>query len=139
MRIEARIEEGYSHAAAAKAFVSLHSQRRRQHEIILLKNGGVRLDLSLRAGKYLDAAAADVCGFSGRGIRSNYRVQVFLKGVDRMKIAFTITTADGTDRQTNRRCGSWLIDDFRLAHVVLKLGTACRDARAPQARMPALL
>ena len=59
MRVESGIKEGDRHAAAGESFICIHAQRRRQDEIILLKNCGVRFDLPFCAAKDFETRPTD--------------------------------------------------------------------------------
>src|SRR5437899_3167944 len=57
-----------------------------------------------------------------RYLHSDDLLERFVQGVDRMKIAFTVTAADGADCLANCRRRIWFIDDVsQLVHVISSL------------------
>ena len=48
MRVKAGIEERDRHAATGETFIGIHAERRGEHKSVLLKDGGMRIDLPLR-------------------------------------------------------------------------------------------
>ena len=71
MCVETGIKKRDRHAAAGESFISIHAQRRRQHEIILLKNSRMRLDLAFRAAKQLETASTNLIGIRRGSIRDD--------------------------------------------------------------------
>src|SRR6266480_3976456 len=60
MGIETGVEKSNGHPTPGEALVCVHSQRRRQYVIGLVKNNIVRIDLRLGAAKELGTASANL-------------------------------------------------------------------------------